>query len=381
MAGGVLDKAKKQKADEFYTQLSDIEKELKNYKDQFKGKIVFCNCDDPETSNFYYFFVSNFDELGLKKLITTHFEIDKPSYMLEYEGGANVQGDKETVVKNAIKLGKKTKLKQNFEQGDQGELFESETVRSYSGDFRSPECLELLNQSDIVVTNPPFSLFREFLSTLEEHNKKYLIIGNKNALTYKEVFKLISNNKLRTGFRDINQDMWFELPENADEWEKIVDGKKLKHIMGCWFTNLNVKKHNDNLVLYKQYTSEEFPKYINYNAINVDKVNDIPFDYNGFIGVPITFLDKHNPEQFDIIELGIVGSCEFSNNRKMEILDKNGKPTGKFTFNAKGTLYRMYNPKTDKKPAFKDVETGDLYSSIYARVLIKNKHPIKRKKT
>jgi hypothetical protein len=158
-----LDKARRQKVDEFYTQLSDIEKELKNYKEQFKNKVVFCNCDDPETSNFYYYFVSNFDELKLKKLITTHFEVDKPSYKLEYEGGADVKGDKDTVIKRAIKLGKKTKLKQNLEQGTQGDLFETEPVRSFSGDFRSPECIELLKQSDIVVTNPPFSLFREYV--------------------------------------------------------------------------------------------------------------------------------------------------------------------------------------------------------------------------
>jgi hypothetical protein len=321
MAGRVLDNAKKYKEDEFYTQLSDIEKELKNYKNQFNGKIVFCNCDDPEYSNFYYFFVSNFDEFGLRKLITTHFEIDKASYMLEYEGGADVQGDKDAVVKSAIKHGKKSKLKQNFQQGTQGELFEIEPVRSFSGDFRSPECIELLKESDIVVTNPPFSLFREFVSTLEEHTKKYLIIGNKNALTYKEIFKLISMNKLRTGYRDINQDMWFELPNNADKWEKTIGGKKLKHIMGCWFTNLNVKKHNENLDLYKQYTAKEYPKYDNYNAINVDKVTDIPYDYDGIMGVPITFIDKYNPKQFEII--GMASSAGYD--KDIVGIEKNDK--------------------------------------------------------
>jgi len=158
MAGGKLDTAKRQKADEFYTQLSDIERELIHYEKHFKGKVVFCNCDDPETSNFYYCFVSHFAELGLKKLITTHFEIDKPSYMLEYEGGADVRGNKETVVKRAIKISKKKTLKQNFEQGSQSSLFDDEPIRSYSGDFRSPECIELLKQSDIVVTNPPNKL-------------------------------------------------------------------------------------------------------------------------------------------------------------------------------------------------------------------------------
>lgn len=373
MACGVLDNAKKKKEDEFYTQLSDIEKELKHYKSQFKNKTVFCNCDDPEYSSFFYFFVSNFDEFGLKKLITTHFETDKQSYKLEYDGGADVRGDKDTVVKRAIKSGKKSKLKQNYEQGSQLPLFEEEPVRSYSGDFRSPECIELLKQSDIVVTNPPFSLFREFVSTLEEYNKKYLIIGNKNALTYKEIFALIKSNKIRIGFRNINQDMWFILPDDTEKWEKIIDGKKTKPIMACWFTNLEVSKHHQDLVLYKHYTPEEFPTFENYDAINVDVVNDIPMDYKGIIGAPITYIGKHNPEQFEIVALGIVGSCDFSNERKMEILDKNGAPTGKFTINAKGALYRKFNPEKDNRPAYKDAETGQLYSSIYARILIKNK--------
>jgi hypothetical protein len=377
MAGGKLDTAKKQKADEFYTQLSDIEKELKHYKKHFHGKIVFCNCDDPETSNFYYYFISNFDELGLKKLITTHFEIDKASYMLEYEGGANVQGDKETVVKRAIKLGKKRPLKQNYEQGSQGVLFEDEPIRSYSGDFRSPECLELLKQSDIVVTNPPFSLLREYVAQLIEHKKKFIIIGPKNAITYKDIFKLIKENKLWLGNGFSNGNAFFYISKPRDFADGVYDPNtglvKFRNV--GWFTNLDFKKRHDDLLLYKKYTPSEYPKYMNYNAINVDLTKDIPHDYDQIIGVPITFLDVYNPDQFEIIALGIVGSCEFSNNKRMEILDKNGKPTGKFTINAKGTLYRKYNPKKDKKPAFKDEKTGDLYSSIYARILVKRKAP------
>jgi len=334
MAGGKLDNAKNQKEDEFYTQLSDIEKELKNYKDQFQGKVVFCNCDDPESSNFYYFFVSNFEEFGLKKLITTHFEIDKPSYKLEYNGGADVKGDKETVIKRAIKVGKKTKLKQNFEQEGQGDLFNNEPVRSYSGDFRSPECIELLKQSDVVVTNPPFSLFREFIQTLEQYHKKFLIIGNKNALTYKEIFLLVSQNKLVTGFRNINQDMWFELPKDTNKWEKIVNGKKLKHIMGCWYTNFDVKKHHEELDLYKRFSPEEYPKFDNYDAINVDKVTDIPMDYAGIMGVPITFIDKYNPEQFEIIDglnrysiLDVAGKNDWARKNHLHLTALNGKST------------------------------------------------------
>jgi len=380
MAGGNLDNAKKLKADEFYTQLSDIEKELKNYKKHFKDKIVFCNCDDPETSNFYYYFVSNFEELGLKKLITTHFEIDKASYMLEYEGGADLQGDKETVVKRAIKLGKKSKLKQNFQQGGQGVLFEEEPTRSFSGDFRSPECVELLKESDIVVTNPPFSLFREYVAQLMEYKKKFIIIGNINAISYKDIFKYIKENKIWTGVSTFNQGLFFEVPEHLP-CQKTENGKRLVRVSSvCWFTNIDHKRHHEELILYKHYNSADFPKYVNYNAIDVSTYKDIPIDYDGVIGVPITFLDKYNPDQFEIIALGIVGSCEFSSNRKMEILDKNGKPTGKFTINAKGTLYRKYIPKKDKKPAFKDAKTGVLYSSIYARILIKNKNPVKRGK-
>ena len=320
-----LRKAKKEKNDEFYTQLTDIKKELSNYKEQFKDKVVFCNCDNPEYSNFWKYFKLNFKHLGLKKLISTHYEEEKPSYKLEYDG------------KNIVK----TPLSQN-------------------GDFRSPEAIEILKKADIVVTNPPFSLFREYMAQLIEYEKKFLIIGNKNAVTYKEVFPLLKDNRIWFGYSSRN--MKFLTPEN-----------KLKAINARWFTNLDVKKRHEKIILYKEYNSDKYPKYDNYNAINVNKVADIPKDYDGVMGVPITFMDKYNPEQFEIEALGIVGSCNFTCNKKMEILDKHGRPTGKFTYNAKGTLYKKYNSKTDKKPAFKDVETGELYSSIYARILIKRK--------
>ena len=304
MAGGKLDTAKKQKVDEFYTQLSDIEKKLKHYRKHFKNKVVFCNCDDPEYSNFYYYFVSNFEELSLKKLITTHFAIDKPSYMLEYEGGANVQGDKDTVIKRAIKLGKKKPLKQNFQQGIQGELFDTEPVRSYSGDFRSPECIELLKQSDIVVTNPPFSLFQEYVIQLIKYSKNFIIIGNTNALTYKEIFRLFKENKLSTGITNFNVGMYFFVPDNWEKYHKMEDGKKLvRNSNSCWFTNLDHAKRHEELILYKNYSKKEYQKYDNYNAIEVSTYKDIPIDYPGQMGVPITFVDKYNPDQFDIIGL------------------------------------------------------------------------------
>ena len=228
------------------------------------------------------------------------------------------------------------------------------------GDFRSKECIELLKQADVVVTNPPFSLFREYVAQLMEYNKKFIIIGNDNCRTYKEVFKLIKGNKLWCGYNHVK------------EFIK-ADGSKQQFGNVSWYTNVDISKRYERLDLYRKYTPEEYPKYDNYDAINVDKVSDIPVDYDGVMGVPITFLDKHNPNQFEIIDLGIVGSCEFTNNRKMEILDKNGNGTGKFTYNAKGTLYRKFNPNKDKVPAFKDADTGELYSSIYARVLIKRK--------
>ena len=348
-----LHKASKEKKDEFYTQLADIENELKHYKDQFRGKVVFCNCDDPKESNFVKYFSMNFEYLGLKKLIATHykganlFTHEKP-YKLEYAGDKN--GNK---------------------MPDPEEFM---TKMISDGDFRSPECVKLLEEADIIVTNPPFSLFRDYLAQLAEYNKKFLIIGNTNALTYKEIFKLIKDNKIRTGYTNFNVGMFFVVPKDWDLFHHIdKDGNKIARVStSCWFTNLEVEKHKQDITLYKKYTPEEYQKYENYNAIEVSKVSEIPRDYDGAIGVPITFIDKYNPQQFQIVALGIVGSINFANNRKMEILQQ-GRSTGKFTTNAKGTLYRKFNPKKDIYPAFKDAETGGLYSSIYARVIIKNK--------
>lgn len=250
------------------------------------------------------------------------------------------------------------------------------TLLKGDGDFRSSECIELLKQADIVVTNPPFSLFREYIAQLMKYEKKFIILGNQNAVTYKETFPLLKENKMWLGY--YCGDMAFAVPLHYEErttrfWidDKGQKWRSLGNI--CWYTNLDTTKRHENITLYKQYTPEEYPHYENYDAINVDKVSDIPYDYNGAMGVPITFLDKYNPEQFEIVALGIVGSIDFSIEKKMEIL-KNGQPTGKYTVNAKGTLYRKYNPNIDTKPpAFKDVITNELYSSIYARIIIKRK--------
>lgn len=267
-----LNKANKSKNDEFYTALTDIEKELGHYKEHFKDKVVFLNCDDPEESNFWKYFALNFKFLGLKKLIATHFGNGRPSYKLEKNNGDII----------------KTPLKQN-------------------GDFRSPECIEILKEADIVVTNPPFSLFREYVIQLMEYNKKFVILGNQNAISYKEIFELIKKNKMWLGV-DNNGTKWFKVPEDYDitteSRKKLENGKKF-FSMGniVWFTNLDIKKRHESLILYKKYegNGDEYPKYDNYDAINVSKVSDIPMDYKGVMGVPVTFLDKHNPEQFEIV--------------------------------------------------------------------------------
>lgn len=247
------------------------------------------------------------------------------------------------------------------------------TVLEGNGDFRSRECVELLKQADIVVTNPPFSLFREYVVQLIEYKKEFIIIGHQNAITYKEIFRLIKENRLWLGYGFKGGAAFFIA--NYEDYASATS-----HQQGCirvsgvvWFTNIETTKRHEELILYKKYSSDEYPKYDNYEAINVDKTNEIPMDYDGVMGVPITFLDKYNPDQFEIVELGIVGSCNFTCNKKMEILDKNGNSTGKCTFNAKGTLYKKYNPERDKKPAFKNAETGELYSSIYARILIQKR--------
>lgn len=281
-----LRNANKAKNDEFYTQLSDIEKELGNYKDHLKNKVVFCNCDDPEESHFWNYFCLNFEHLKLKKIVSTHYEKEKPSYKLEIVKDTNNDGKINCL--DTIK----TRLKQN-------------------GDFRSPECIKILEQADVIITNPPFSLFREYVAQLFEYNKKFIIIGNQNAITYKEIFKLIKDNRIWLGQSIHSGDREFRVPAHYDihSPSKRVDenGVQYVRVNGVrWFTNLDYKERHEDLILYKTYYGHEseYPKYDNYNAINVDKTKDIPMDYKGAIGVPITFLDKYNPEQFEIIGQG-----------------------------------------------------------------------------
>lgn len=279
-----LHQAKKGKNDEFYTQLPDIEKELCHYDAFFRGKTVLCNCDDPRVSNFFKYFALKFNTLGLKRIITTCYKNDCPDLFS--------RNDTEQAV-YLIYDGNDGKSMPDWDKVDVKPLHGN-------GDFRSAECIELLKQADIVVTNPPFSLFREYVAQLIAYNKKFLIIGNQNAITYKEIFPLIKENRLWLGYTNPKE---FVVPH-------IINKNCIKNSNGviiakfgniAWFTNLEHSKRHEELILYERYNPEKYPKYDNYDAINVDKVNEIPCDYDGVMGVPITFLDKYNPEQFEIL--------------------------------------------------------------------------------
>jgi len=295
-----LTKAKAAKQDEFYTQLTDIEKELKHYTKHFKGKAVFCNCDDPKESNFWKYFEDNFEFLGLRSLVSTHYSLQGPSYKITKDSKACVISSLEG-----------------------------------NGDFRSEECIALLKQADIVVTNPPFSLFRDYVAQLVDYGKKFLIVGSMNAITYKEVFKLIKDGKLWQGYK--NGDMAFKVPDYYEAREtrywKDERGQKWRSLGNtCWFTNLDHKKCHEDLILYKTYNKKEYPKYDNYDAINVNKTKDIPMDYKGVMGVPITFLDKFNPDQFEIVssnDVRVNSKVPFKEHGLVKDKDGtiNGKPT------------------------------------------------------
>lgn len=302
----MLQKAKKSKSDEFYTQLCDIESELKHYKEHFNGKVVYCNCDDPRVSNFFRYFVINFQELGLKKLIASCYKENeqnlfndaiKPGFFFEYEGG-DVQYDN---------------IEVKMFKGD--------------GDFRSPESIQLLKQCDIVVTNPPFSLFREFVAQLVQYDKKFLIIGNINAITYKDIFELIQADKAWLGVNLGRGISGFIVPEHyalyGTEASIDAEGNRIVATNGClWLTNLEMSFRHEDINLTKSYSGNEdkYPTYDNCDGINVNKTQDIPMDYVGLMGVPITFLHKYNPSQFEIIrfrkgddgkDLRVNGKCPY----------------------------------------------------------------------
>lgn len=340
MAGNnSLNAAIKAKQDEFYTQLDDISNELKYYKQHFQGKVVLCNCDDPYESNFFKYFALNFNQLGLKKLIATCyngspiagdelpllFEIEesepkKIAYKVEITEVQDYNND------GAVNLADVQYLIQN----DKNVL----SLLKGNGDFRSQECIELLKEADIVVTNPPFSLFREFVAQLISYDKKFLVIGNQNAIHYKDIFTLIKDNKIWLGYKF--GDMSFKVPEyfepKATRYWVDENGQKWRSLGNvCWFTNLNIQKRQEEMILYKQFSSDEYPMYDNYEAINVDKTSEIPSDYTGIMGVPITFIDKYNPDQFEIIGTSTISmpkGAPYINGKRIyeRVLIRNKKP-------------------------------------------------------
>lgn len=333
MGNASLHQANKVKEDEFYTRLSDIENELRHYKQHFSGKTVFCNCDDPFESNFFKYFAMNFNHLGLKKLIATCY-VTSPvaGRQLSFFDVLPLDGDI-----TVSKLPHKIEITEVSDANGDGaiDLTDVEyllknannvlTLLEGDGDFRSDECKEIMKEADIIVTNPPFSLFREFIAQLMEYDKKFLVIGNQNAITYKEIFPLLKDNKIWLGYHC--GDMAFTVPDYYKERQTRFwideNGQKWRSLGNiCWYTNLDIKKRHEELDLYRQYkgNEEDYPKYDNYNAINVDKVSEIPEDYMEVMGVPITFLDKYNPQQFEIVkfrkgndekDLCINGKCPY----------------------------------------------------------------------
>lgn len=362
-----LNAAAKAKKDEFYTQLSDIEKEMRYYRTHFRDKVVFCNCDDPFESNFFKYFVLNFNRLGLKKLIATCYASSPIANtqlslfdVIGTEESRQNKPYKAIVTKVYDKTGDG-----GIDMFDIAELFKSGennlSELEGDGDFRSKECLALLDESDIVVTNPPFSLFREYVSVLMEHKKHFIIIGNQNAITYKDFFPYLMKNEIWLGNGFASNVGFFASPyEDTAASSQHKEG--LIRVSGVmWFTNLDIKKRHEQMILVKRYNSKEYPHFENFNAINVDKTSNIPCDFDGIMGVPITFMDKYSPDQFEIIGLGIA-------NLGLDVGVQPYKPE-----------HKRYRKEVQKRGAV----DGDLYMLDengnpvvpYARVLIRNKHP------
>ena len=344
-----LTRARAARNDEFYTRRESIESELRHYRPHFKGKSVYCNCDDPDISQFSTYFYDNFSLLGLRKLVTTCYKSKNPLGWTRYKE------------KNGLKIVYDGKRKRE-------EMLKSD------GDFRSDECIRLLRKADIVVTNPPFSLFREYVAQLVEEDKDFLIIGNMNAVGYKDIFHLIMAGKLWLGNKPMGVDMLFNVPPHFAKWlkankkegsgYKIIDGVVKGRSSAIWFTNLDHKKRHEDLILSAKYkgNKSDYPKYDNYDAINVNRVADIPRDYAGVIGVPITFLDKWNPKQFEIVGIpenldtyGLKTRAYTTQEKKNAYFAKFGKP-GVYDLDAAGVL----------------VKSGLLHKS-YGRIFIKNR--------
>ena len=383
MAGNEgLSAAAKAKEDEFYTQLTDIEKELRYYRQHFHGKTVLCNCDDPFESNFFKYFVLNFNRLGLKKLIATcyasssimgnqfKYHVDNSgqmSFFFNNEGITFASRPYKAVVTQVYdKTGNG-----EISMLDVAELFksgENELIElTGDGDFRSPECVALLEEADIVVTNPPFSLFREYMNMLIKHHKKFLIIGNQNAIKYRDIFPLFMRNEIWLGYR--NGDMSFTVPDYYEPREtrywQDENGQKWRSLGNiCWFTNLDIKKRHEEIILVKRYIPEDYRKFDNYDAIIVDKVADIPCDYNGIMGVPITFMCSYNPEQFDIY--GRTGNIEWAESSECSFFTPPSEE--------KQRIYKKQNKTWRVQNGYYVTEDG-IAHTVYDRLFIRNKHP------
>jgi hypothetical protein len=355
-----LRSAKKAKQDEFYTQLSDIEREIKHYKKHFAGKIVHCNCDDPRVSNFFHYFSYNFEKLRLKKLIATCYKSQAPDLFsrndseeaiyLEYDGDTNGNN-----VPDLNDIGIRPLA------GD--------------GDFRSAESIELLKQADIVVTNPPFSLFREYLAQLVKYDKKFLIIGNMNAVTYKEIWPLVQDDKMWLGVtRTGTGQMWFQVNDDhpVKTGQRVDENGVRYQTVGnsAWFTNLDIAKRHEDLILYRTYRPEDYPAYDNYDAIDVSKTVDIPVDYDGVMGVPITFLGKHNPDQFEIVGIAKAPLGQLSKTYPPQVQVSATGERSTVTKLNDGPALKVATPPFGK--TYYEVD-GEPYEQLYARILIRNK--------
>ena len=389
-----LGDAKNAKKDEFYTQLCDIEAELKHYTRFFKGKTVLCNCDDPYESNFFYYFASRFNDLGLKKLIATCYDGSPVAYtQLDLFGedvNAETQGRRGGRARSPSapndpkprheRCAYKIVITEVGDENGDGTVDIADveyliknrknvlTRLNGNGDFRSPECVELLKEADVVVTNPPFSLFREYVAQLVQYKKKFLIIGNQNAITYKDCFSLLMKNEMWLGASIHSGDREFAVPDDYPleaAGSRVDDtGRKYIRVKGVrWFTNLDYKERHEDLVLVRHYTPEEYPKYANYDAIEVPKTADIPCDYYGEMGVPITFLDKYNPDQFEII-----GSSRWLGRPMSEIAPKGSYVSGGIRF------YLQISATPPCLGAFMTESSSDVkYQRLYDRIVIKRK--------
>ena len=378
-----LENARNAKKDEFYTQLTDIENELRHYRPHFKGKTVLCNCDDPYESNFFKYFALNFNKLKLKKLVATCYSGSPiAGTQLSLFGDESDEG-RRTPYKAVVTTVHDTSGEGGIDMLDVAELFrtgENSIERlEGDGDFRSVECLQLLDEADIVVTNPPFSLFREYVATLIDHSKSFIIIGNVNAITYKEIFPLLAGNKMWFGPSIHSGDRKFNVPDsyplNASGCGVDPDGRKWVRVKGVrWFTNLDFKQRHEDLVLFRRYNPDDYPKYVNYDAIEVSRTADIPCDYPGLMGVPITFLDKYNPDQFEII-----GQSRTLGRPMSEIAEKGEYASGGVRFYLRDNDSKQASAiSTAASTTASSSETESQrprYRRLYDRIVIRNKRP------